>query len=208
MTRKLSHGSSCLQRPYFITQHRSLGGNQAYLAGATPPKQLLLPSFLLCLAMGKMNHSTYQLNAYTSDWGGGHGAEGGLCVRTRHGRQAHTGRLCLHSSGREGRPGIRWPLVSHRLPFPIPLAWRHQHICGGGGSRRSGRRYRDNHKHVSQPPPKRKKKRQPACIVICIHIGKRRIDARVKKGRWGFMTCAQLSCQTLWSIGQTSLVRL
>jgi hypothetical protein len=32
-------------------------------------KQLLLLSFLLCSAMGKMNRSTYQLNAYTSDWG-------------------------------------------------------------------------------------------------------------------------------------------
>lgn len=61
-------GSPCLQQPYFITQHQRLGGNQAYLAIlAPPPKQLLLPSFLLCFAMGKMNRSTYQLNAYTSD---------------------------------------------------------------------------------------------------------------------------------------------
>lgn len=30
--------------------------------------------------MGKMNRSTYQLNAYTSDWGGGHvGVR--VCVR-------------------------------------------------------------------------------------------------------------------------------
>lgn len=75
VTRKLSHGSPCLQQPYFITQRQSLGGNQAYLAilvSPPPPKQLLLPSFLLCFAMGKMNRSTYQLNAYTSDWGGGH----------------------------------------------------------------------------------------------------------------------------------------
>lgn len=88
VTRKLSHGSPCLQQPYFITQRQSLGGNQAYLAilvsPPPPPKQLLLPSFLLCFAMGKMNRSTYQLNAYTSDWGGGHvGVHASVCVSGR-----------------------------------------------------------------------------------------------------------------------------
>lgn len=87
VTRKLSHGSPCLQQPYFITQRQSLGGNQAYLAilvSPPPPKQLLLPSFLLCFAMGKMNRSTYQLNAYTSDWGGGHvGVHASVCVSGR-----------------------------------------------------------------------------------------------------------------------------
>lgn len=72
MTRKLSRWNPCLQQPYFITQRQCLGGNQAYLAILVSPphpqKQLLLPSFfLLCFAMGKMNHSTYQLSAYTSD---------------------------------------------------------------------------------------------------------------------------------------------
>lgn len=84
-------GSQCLQKPYFITQHQSLGGNQAYLAITPPlphtqltpsptPKQLLLPSFLLCFAMGKMNCGTYQLNAYTSDWDRGHVGVHTVCV--------------------------------------------------------------------------------------------------------------------------------
>lgn len=112
--RKLSRGSPCLPRPYFITSQRSLGGNQAYLAAATrapppappsPPKQLLLPSFLLCLAMGKMKRGTYQLNAYTSDWGGG-----------RSGGSGKQGRLCLWSLGREGAP----------TPLSEPLRPHHQ----------------------------------------------------------------------------------
>lgn len=42
--------------------------------------------------MGKMNRGTYQLNAYTSDWGGG---RSGVAER---------GRLCLWSLGKEGVP--------------------------------------------------------------------------------------------------------
>lgn len=42
--------------------------------------------------MGKMNHSTYQLNAYTSDWGGGHGVGG---VGRRPPRQAGAHRAPL-----------------------------------------------------------------------------------------------------------------
>lgn len=45
--------------------------------------------------MGKMNHSTYQLNTYTSDWGGGHV---GVCVCVCE--QGHVrGRFCLRFGG-------------------------------------------------------------------------------------------------------------
>lgn len=47
--------------------------------------------------MGKMNHSTYQLNAYTSDWGGGHV---GVCVC----EQGHA-RFCLRFGGGVGGEG-------------------------------------------------------------------------------------------------------
>lgn len=39
------------------------------LAPTTPQSNYYSPVFLLCFAMGKMNHSPYQLSAYTSDWG-------------------------------------------------------------------------------------------------------------------------------------------
>lgn len=55
-----------------LRRQSSIFSHPRIAAPPTPPKQLLLPSFLLCFAMGKMSHSTYQLNAYTSEWGGGH----------------------------------------------------------------------------------------------------------------------------------------
>ncbi len=43
--------------------------------------------------MGKMNRGTYQLNAYTSDWGGGHvGVRVHVCVCVSKGMR---GCLCL-----------------------------------------------------------------------------------------------------------------
>lgn len=58
VTRKLSHGSPCLQQPYFITQRRSLGGNQAYLAILVSPLPLpqsnyYSPVFYCALPWGK-----------------------------------------------------------------------------------------------------------------------------------------------------------
>lgn len=44
--------------------------------------------------MGKMNRSTYQRNAYTSEWGGGH-----VGVRESKGTR---GRFCLRFGGRRG----------------------------------------------------------------------------------------------------------
>lgn len=49
--------------------------------------------------MGKMNRSTYQLNAYTSDWGGGHV---GVCVYVRD--EGHV--LVFMFFGRGG--GVEW----------------------------------------------------------------------------------------------------
>lgn len=56
VTRKLSHGSPCLQQPYFITQRQSLGGNQAYLAilvSPPPPKAIITPQFFTVLCHGE-----------------------------------------------------------------------------------------------------------------------------------------------------------
>lgn len=58
VTRKLSHRSPRLQQPYFITQHWSLGGNQAYLAILVlphhpPPKAIITPQFFTVLCHGE-----------------------------------------------------------------------------------------------------------------------------------------------------------
>lgn len=74
-----------------------------------PPKSnYYSPVFLRCFAMGKMKPSTYQLSAYTSDWG----------VRTGTMKLLFTFYL---------RGGC-WRSDHRRLPFEIPLARRHQHI--------------------------------------------------------------------------------
>lgn len=44
--------------------------SRPHLAAAAPPQSnYYSPVFLRCFAMGKMKPSTYQLSAYTSDWG-------------------------------------------------------------------------------------------------------------------------------------------
>lgn len=143
VTRKLSHGSPCLQQPYFITQHRSLGGNQAYLAILvlhSPQSNYYSPVFLLCFAMGKMNHSTYQLNACTSDWGGGNAGMyiQYVCVYASMGMHCC---LCLCS-----RQAVAcWSIV-------VTLFQSHQfsNISTLRCSRRSEWRYRDNYKDVTK----------------------------------------------------------
>lgn len=56
---------------YAALRHRKQSSifSRPRLAPAAPLKQLLLPIFLRCFSMGKMKPRTYQLSAYTSDWG-------------------------------------------------------------------------------------------------------------------------------------------
>lgn len=58
---------------YAALRHRmqsSIFSRPRLAPAAPPPKAIITPQFFLrCFTMGKMKPRTYQLSAYTSDWG-------------------------------------------------------------------------------------------------------------------------------------------